>query len=294
MSDYLRHQSSHKSLIKKEIYPDELGIVLIKQSIKYKIISFFFKDCISDDEYNHQISSSSINTSKQTITTQCQHNIITINTGSDDDDDNNNISSETIDQNSNFISPQSSSAASNYRYFSCEKYRLPSPSPCRKAEERQHISTTLRPSCSLNDLSHSSLQEKLTGDSGTGDSVEHLPIVTSTQPLHFEVVPIFGQDQVVALMANRYEFDQTKIDEYLRRKRKNFPKSLFFKQSPPTTETRRENNGASTNITKSPTKKSSSVFQRFRRKSKHSPTDEIFIQPIVRHHSSHVGSNENH
>ncbi len=124
--------------------------------------------------------------------------------------------------------------------------------------------------------------------------MEHLPTVTSTQPLHFEVVPIFGQDEVVALMANRYEFDQTKIDEYLRRKRKNFPKSIFSKQSPPTTETRLDNNGASTNITKSPTKKSSSILQLFRRKSKQSSTDEIFIQPIVRHHSSQAGRNENH
>lgn len=253
-----------------------------------KILSFSSKGCISDDEYNHPIASLHSATSKQTTTTECQHNIITIDTCVDDDD-NNNTSLENVSRNTSLLSPEFCRSPCRYQHFNNKIPRLPSPGPFRKPNEQQYISTKMRQSCSHEDLSHLSLQEKLTGDSGMGDLVEY-PIGTSTQPLHYEVVPVYGQEGVVALMANRYEFDQAKIDEYLRHKRKNFLKSLFTKESHSTKETTLPPSGGNTNL-KSSSTKSNSFLKRFRKSFQHAPIDEFYIEPIVRHHSSSSSHN---
>lgn len=71
-----------------------------------------------------------------------------------------------------------------------------------------------RRSQSVGQLPSSQLHVKLTDDSGTGDSLDPLPLRPT--PKHYESVPIYEQD-TSALISNRFDFVQSKVDEYRRR-----------------------------------------------------------------------------
>jgi len=186
-------------------------------------------------------------------------------------DDHNHQSSFILSSNTDRITQTAPTCSKNIDYTN--RNRCSSQS-YRKIDEQPPRSY------SLETISFSPLRETTTDDSGTGDSVIHLPAETTAEPLHYEIVPIYGQP-MVALMANRYEFDPTKVAEYKLRKR-IIPGPLFGKSGHNALETTPKPNRQTSNESK----KSPNLVSRLLRKFKSSPTNEIPWKPMVRHHSS--------
>ena len=116
--------------------------------------------------------------------------------------------------------------------------------------------------------------------------------VTPTNPIHYEVVPIYGL-QGTALMANRFDFDQSKIDEHQHPKQ-NKP-SLPSYSSAPIIEVTPKNTMRSP--AKTPSAKKSPGFIRYflKKTFKSVGTNQTFNQPMImhRHHVSHSEENDN-
>jgi len=230
---------------------------------------FFSKDCISIDDNNHRNSS---NLSLNTDVPNCsQDNIIPINTCCS----NNNTSTDNIDQRSGSISSQSSRTRGNYQYFNHKSFHSPFlNSDCKTNKE-------LERSQSLDSLSFPPLREKTTNDSGTGGSVTNFPSETSAEPLHYDIVPVFGQTMLV-LMAKRYEFDPAKVAEYKNRKRPIIG-PLFGKPARPVPEATPKSRKRGLPASKKP---SHSILH-FLNPFKSSTNNQTTSKPLVRHHSSH-------
>ena len=237
------------------------------------MIHWILDDCISLDENDHQILSSSHNhVSTQTMTTYHPRAAIIRHASGDRQD----ISSKNISEE---IIPVSSRIQRRSRCFKPKEIRLPSPCLHQKTNDQQFQTIASRRSQSVECLALPTLGEKLTDDSGAGD-LDATPTTTSVSSTSYEMVPVFGFPQTaVVLIANRYQFDSTKVHEYRMKNRKN-----FFKSSQPT---RRNTNN---NLT--PTK-SDNIFTRLIRVLKPSMIDQMSIDPIIRHHSSFDVTNEN-
>ncbi|CAF2915962.1 unnamed protein product [Rotaria sp. Silwood2] len=230
-------------------------------------------ESIYTDYHNHQNSSNSsphIDTSMPTITIDCGSN----NSIKHEVWNNNYASLENMCDTSIPLSTQSTSLQRKRWNIHNELLRSHSPDPYRKRNEQPCKPIALRPSCSLDDMTRIKLTTKLTDDSGTGESIPINSTPITPSPIHFEIVPIFGQPKRV-LMANRYNFDQKKIDEYLNRKCKSNTRLTTNK---PTTR-HNSNDNSSKKLFKS-------FFPRFKKPSKSSLTDAITNEPMVRHHLS--------
>ncbi|CAF0956017.1 unnamed protein product [Adineta steineri] len=273
MNNCDRSQLYHKSIIQKSI--DHVG-------------SWHSADSISIDEDSYHTSPSLIDTSKQITQDQPDS------TGTLTDCNNKNTSTKDICQTSNVVSQ----TPRNYQYFSGGGLRLPSPNPGRKATDQQFITTGFQRSYSAGNILNVTLEERLTSDSGRGDSVEHLPAATTTttvQTPHYVVVPIFGQEGTVALMTNRYDFDQRKIDEYQKQKNKSTLKSWFVKQPPPLLLPPPVTNVTTSKPSRRHKTQSTSILSRIFIKSiKRPPTGPHYFEPIVRHHLSQNTTNDKH
>jgi hypothetical protein len=168
-------------------------------------------------------------------------------------------------------------------------FRSPSPDLYRRVTIEHQIPLGLHKSQSADNLSLSSLKGKLTGDSGTGGSMGLLPAVTSTNPIHYEVVPIHGR-QITALMAHRFIFDQSKIDEYLQQKYDT--SSLPPSSQPPHSILPTTPKNTRRNATKNPpTTKSTGFFSRILKKPfKSTPANHLLMQTTIihRHHTTQI------
>ncbi|CAF1068383.1 unnamed protein product [Rotaria sordida] len=237
---------------------------------------------ISDDD-NHQISSISslnIDTSRQRKKTDCDSNNSIIR---DRSLNNNHISSEKIREKSTSSSYQSSHIQLRHRSNSSELLHSHSPNHNDNRNEQPFHPIGLRPSYSLENISHSKLNTKLTNDSGTGESILISPTPIPSPLIHYEIVPIYGQQKRV-LMANRYNFDQKKIDEYIiKYKYKTNTKSTTLKQ---------------TNRQPSTDNSSNNLFKNLLSRLKKSPKSSLNVltmtEPLVRHHLSANRAIENH
>ncbi|CAF1199313.1 unnamed protein product [Rotaria sp. Silwood1] len=236
-----------------------------------------FEDIYTDDN-NHQNSSSNIDPSRQTITTSYQsHNTVIYR--SNNNINNNQISSENICDKS-ISSAYEFSSHTTYKNSigSTDIIRSHSPEPFSNQKTPSFKPIGLRPSCSLNGISRIQLDPKLTDDSGIyATPATSTPISSPilSPSIQYEIVPIVGQQKRV-LMANRYNFDQKKIDEYLNQKLKKNPKLTNVRQA-----------SGQSSAGNSPTKPFKNIFSFFKKSSKtSSPPDVLISQPIVRHHSS--------
>ncbi len=133
------------------------------------------------------------------------------------------------------------------------------------------------------------LHETTTGDSGTGGSLTLIPIETSTPAFHYDVVPVYGLDQLV-LMPNRYEFDPNKIVAYRNRKRGFLSPKPSGKPSHSGNEITSEPNKQDSRESK----KSKSLFSRIRNMITPTPSQQIQFLPVIRHHPSNNTTDENH
>ncbi|CAF1591343.1 unnamed protein product [Rotaria sp. Silwood1] len=235
-----------------------------------------FEDIYTDDN-NHQNSSSNIDPSRQTITTSYQsHN--TVIHRSNNNINNNQISSENICDKSISSAYEFSRTTYKNSIGSTDIIRSHSPEPFSNRKNPSFKPIGLRPSCSLNGISRIQLDPKLTDDSGIyATPATSTPISSPilSPSIQYEIVPIVGQQKRV-LMANRYNFDQKKIDEYLNQKLKKNPKLTSVRQA-----------SGQSSAGNSPTKPFKNIFSFFKKSSKtSSPPDVLISQPIVRHHSS--------
>jgi hypothetical protein len=231
---------------------------------------FFSSGCISDDDNNHRNSSIlSLSTDEltETIRPYSQDNLTPTNLSFN----NNDISSENCNQTSGLFSHQSPRTRRNYQHFSHRPVCSPSPNPDRKKNEHHKRSQ------SCEGLSLSPLRTTTTNDSGTGNSVIHVPTETTPEPLHYEMVPVFGSS-VGALMVNRYEFDPAKVAEYKNRKRPiHVP--IFGNSASTVHQTTTKSDKQNSNEFK----KSSNIFSFFLRPFKSSSTNQTH-DLMIRHH----------
>lgn len=153
---------------------------------------------------------------------------------------------------------------------STEIFNTYSPNPYRKKNNLLAKPAGLRPSCSLDDISRINLVYKLTDDSGKGESIRITSTPISSQRVQYERVPVYGQQKRV-LIANRYNFDQEKVDDYLGRKYKTATKSAAAGQLP--------HSSSSNSVVKS-------FFSRFKKQPKSiNAAVTGMSKPMVRHHS---------
>jgi hypothetical protein len=258
-------RSYHKSIIKEVVRCD----------------SSESEGCVSDEDNNHQISSPHSQVSTQTTTTfSPRAKVITHRFGNT-----HNTSSEDISQETILFSSESSRVPRRYQCFNSKQIRSPSPCPFRKTNDQQAKTIASRRSQSIECISLPVLGGTLTDDSGAGDlEPVTTPTPKSTMPATYDIVSVFGvPPTTVALMTNRYDFDITKVEEFRNRNRRKPLKPPF--KSP---QTIRRNTNAS-----SPTTRSNTIFTRIIRVLKPSTTHHIPIEPMIRHHSSQDGTNEN-
>ena len=124
-------------------------------------------------------------------------------------------SSTGLCQRSTMYNSLSPFTRSKYSHFN---FNLPSPSvETRELPTSESCPVRLgsRRSQSVGHLPGNRLNVKLTDDSGTGDSLDPLPLRATSK--HYESVPIYEQD-TSALISNRYDFIRSKVDEYRRQK----------------------------------------------------------------------------
>jgi len=115
-----------------------------------------------------------------------------------------------------------------------------------------------------------------------------LPTETFAEPLHYDIVPVFGQPMLV-LMANRYEFDPAKVAEY-RSQKHPIIGPLFGKPARPVSEATPKSSKRNSTDSK---KSSSNSILHFLNPFKSSKNNQTSFEPIIRHHSSHHIPEEN-
>jgi hypothetical protein len=273
------YRSYHKSIIKEVVPLDstDSGISTKKNQINIKKC-LVLEDCISLDGHHSSILSAHNHVSTQTSTTFPPHAIVVTHTFRNTD----NISSEDICQETTVFTSQSHQTPHRYRCFKPKQIRSPSPSPYRKINDQQSGSIASRRAHSVECLSLPKLGETLTDDSGAGD-LEAVPTPKSALCNGYDMVPVFGlPPKSVALMTNRYNFDPSKVEEYRRKKRRNFLKSPFKSVQPVRRNT----------INDSATIKSEKIFSRIVRAIRSPSTNQISTEPIIRHHSSQDRTDE--
>ncbi|CAF4083969.1 unnamed protein product, partial [Rotaria magnacalcarata] len=182
---------------------------------------------------------------------------------------NNYLSTENISREFTMFPNASTQLQRKQRGDTLNFTRAPSPNIFGKRNQLPPRPIGASISRSHEDLSINSLRKKLTNDSGTGESII-IPIEAPySPPTSYDTVRVFGQKNTV-LMRNRYEFDQSKIDQYLNRKDKHL--------KPPTSKPK-------TPVDK-PNGKKGILSGWSKKLSKSSLNNEFPYSPIVRHHSS--------
>ena len=137
-------------------------------------------------------------------------------------------------------------------------------------------------------LSLPALHETATGDSGTGDSINHIPVEALAQALPEDYVPVFGFDKTV-LVVDRYIIDENKIMEYENRKRGFLPGKSSDNLPNFNSETQPDTNRQEPRSPKKTNPVTRFLLKTF---SKSPPPAQVLYQPAVRHHRSRTTTDE--
>ena len=215
----LPHSPSYfRSIVKKlhVDYSDEPGMDQWKCNNHETHCSFLFsKDFTFDDEGGEPTTATKkTDASTQTLAMEPQDrsNSLLINSR--------NVfqSSDRLYQRSTMYNSLSPMTRCRNKQFSRDALFSSSKSRNLPTSESCPVPLGYRRSQSVGQLLSNQLHVKLTDDSGTGDSLDPLPLRAMSK--HYESVPIYEQD-ISALISNRYDFVQSKVDEYRRRKHGN-------------------------------------------------------------------------
>ncbi|CAF3329724.1 unnamed protein product [Rotaria socialis] len=188
---------------------------------------------------------------------------------------NNYLSTENTSQEFTMFPNASTQIQRKQRGNTLNFNRAPSPNIFDRRNQFPPKPIVASQSRSYEDLSIHSLRKKLTNDSGTGESIIIPADAPYSTPTSYDIVRVFGQKNTV-LMRNRYEFDQSKVDQYVNRKIKH-PKPPIIKPK---------------KIADNPNGKKGVLSGLPKKFSKSSLNTEFPYSPIVRHHSSSDHTND--
>jgi hypothetical protein len=229
-----------------------------------------------------------------TLSTSFELSGRTITGGSEDDlrhlhdtNDSNNTSSESIPRRNTTASSQSPGTLQKYQKFGRD--RLRSVSPNSRLLTNESDKPVPSRSQSMEGLSLPPLHETTTGDSGTGDSITHIPVETLAQASPCDSVSVFGFDKMV-VVTDRFVIDEAKVTDYKNRRRGFLPVAssdkpqLFNSEIKPDTNRQDSRNP----------KKSQTILSRLINTfSKAPPSVQPLYLPVIRHHPSRTSNDGN-